>query len=120
MSQPYHPDDLKGKGEPSYTYEKDLKEERARLRKSGIRDGARVGDFEMQPQAGGTRKDRGAGVRQRSVSSAAGGRPASPPPANATSSSSGIGRSNTTGKRLSDGLKRRFGSIRRRKDSEDA
>lgn len=34
------------------------------------------------------------------------------------SNSSDLRRSNTTGKRLSDGIKRRFGSIRRKKAAE--
>lgn len=114
----YHPDDLKGKGEPSYTYERDHKEKKRLQRRS---EGP--AEYEMQSgvNAGVDRKNARPMVRQRSMSNAADGRHAassslSPPPMEGYSNSTDIGRSNTTGKRLSDGFKRRFGSLRRRKD----
>ncbi|KLU88579.1 hypothetical protein MAPG_07565 [Magnaporthiopsis poae ATCC 64411] len=134
---PYHPNDLKGKGEPSYTIERDLKQNKALRRKevgSGISD--RNGVYEMQPRSSGqgsssdaTRKDLGAQVRHRSISSAAasGSRPnmLSPPispdrgGAGASSTNNDLRRSNTTGRRITEGLKRRFGSFRRKRNSDD-
>jgi hypothetical protein len=97
----YHPDDLKGKGEPSYTFERDKKESKQAVE---------VG-YEMQP--GGpnrNRKDGGATTRQRAVSSAADGAGSS-----SMARDVDIGRSNSaSGKRLSDGLKRRFDHMRRK------
>ncbi|CAJ2500098.1 Uu.00g029510.m01.CDS01 [Anthostomella pinea] len=115
----YHPDDLKGKGEPSYTIERDLKERKRHQKSmsSGTNgNGNNTAVYEMQPtghrredSSTSTGKDGGvATVRQRrySTDSAAAG-PSSPP-------SASVGRSNTSsGKRLSGGLKQRFGSIRR-------
>jgi hypothetical protein len=80
-------------------------------------------------------KDGGVQVRQRSVSNVVQGSssavagnggllspPMSPtsPGAAGASSQSEIRRSNTTGKRFSDGLKRRLGSFRRKKVAEEA
>ncbi|KAH6692671.1 hypothetical protein F5X68DRAFT_60211 [Plectosphaerella plurivora] len=115
----YQPDDLKGKGEPSYTFEKEKKEKKA-LRKSM---GPTMVGYEMQSgvNSGVTDSKGPTMVRQRSVSNAADGRPGpsnslAPPPAEGFSNSTDIRRSNTTGKRFSDGIKRRFGSMRRKKD----
>jgi hypothetical protein len=117
----YRPDDLKGKGEPSYTFEKEKKEKKLLRQSMGP---TMAGGYEMQS---GVNPGVGGGmhptmVRQRSVSNAADGRPGpsssslSPPPAEGFSNSADIRRSNTTGKRISDGFKRRFGSMRRKKD----
>ncbi|KAH0444219.1 hypothetical protein CcaCcLH18_00444 [Colletotrichum camelliae] len=109
---PYHPDDLKGKGEPSYTYERDLKEKK-RMRKASLGNGPV--EYEMHPGANSqSRKNLGATVRQRSVSNAADGRPGPSETPAGQSNSADVHRHNSTGKRLSDGLKRRFGSIRRK------
>ncbi|KAI8203832.1 hypothetical protein K4K54_005595 [Colletotrichum sp. SAR 10_86] len=109
---PYHPDDLKGKGEPSYTYERDLKEKK-RMRKASLGNGPV--EYEMHPGANSqSRKNLGATVRQRSVSNAADGRPGPSETPTGQSNSADVRRHNSTGKRLSDGLKRRFGSIRRK------
>ncbi|KAB5549963.1 hypothetical protein GE09DRAFT_1174696 [Coniochaeta sp. 2T2.1] len=130
----YRDGDLKGKGEPSYTIEREQKEQKARLRKhtgsfSEGRDGSQV--YEMQPtshsNSGGSnrssRKDQGANVRQRSVNNVdeqAG--PASPlmqrnegQQAYASGNTTDLRRRNTTGNKFTDGLKRRFGSLRRKK-----
>ncbi|KAF2118140.1 hypothetical protein BDV96DRAFT_569342 [Lophiotrema nucula] len=85
----YLPGDLKGKGEPSYSIEKALKDH-----KSYGEDG-----IELQP-------------RRRNQSLSAADAPESVPLA----SGSGLGRSNTTGKNVGNSLKKRFGSMRRRKD----
>jgi hypothetical protein len=108
--QRYHPDDLKGKGEPSYTLERDLK-----LKKGLLHPGQQPGDLEMQPRT----SMRLGGTRQRSVSNAEGAAAASSGfyRDELGESAEGIGRSNSTGKRLSEGLKRRFGSIRRKKNA---
>ncbi|KAF9875798.1 hypothetical protein CkaCkLH20_06730 [Colletotrichum karsti] len=108
----YHPDDLKGKGEPSYTYEKDLKEKK-RMRKASL--GNSPSEYEMRAGTNGqSRKDNGAMVRQRSVSNAADGRPGPSEMPAGQSNSADLQRHNSTGKRLSEGLKKRFGSIRRK------
>lgn len=92
----YHPDDLKGKGEPSYTIEKQLKDHK-RLGATGT---------EMTSR----RHSKSVGHNDKP-----GGIPAENPfePA----SSSGIGRSNSG---LGNALKKRFGSIRRKKQDPDA
>jgi hypothetical protein len=125
--QPYHPDDLKGKGEPSYTYERDKAKNK----------GLQRGEYEMQSGVNGDGVLGPAGIygpgpasssRPRSVSnvdkattSATAYRTDEPSeylsPGGPSSSSGGVRRSNTTGKKLSDGLKKRFGSIRKRKDA---
>ncbi|KAL8422203.1 hypothetical protein RB596_002809 [Gaeumannomyces avenae] len=132
---PYHPNDLKGKGEPSYTIERDLQQNKALRRKevgSGI--SGRNGVYEMQPRSSAqgsgndaSRKDLGAQVRQRSISSAAasGSRsnmlspPMGPDRGGSGAPGNDMRRSNTTGKRITEGLKRRFGSFRRKRNSED-
>ncbi|KAF7559020.1 hypothetical protein G7046_g5146 [Stylonectria norvegica] len=103
----YLPDDLKGKGEPSYTYEKDLKE-RKRLRNG------EPAEYEMQSGVNGRRRP--PVTHHRSFSNE---HPEpSPTAADGFTNSTDLRRNNTTGKRLSDGLKRRFGSIRRKKSDE--
>ncbi|KAH8204954.1 hypothetical protein TruAng_000837 [Truncatella angustata] len=100
----YHPDDLKGKGEPSFTIERQLKE------RNRVEGDFGTGIYEMQPGVGSAKgENANITVRQRPTSSAG---PSSP-----IATGSGVNRSNTTGKRLSDGLKRRIGSLRR-KDPE--
>ena len=135
---PYHPDDLKGKGEPSYTIERDAREQKMRRRRAGLPDdGDRAGSnvYEMRSTAGGHgasgRRRHGPGpkdgyvaVRQRShsESGAAGWRRQAPAPA-AESRDADVRRSgaNTkSSKRLSDGLKRRIGSIKRKLQDDDA
>ncbi|PNY28840.1 Uncharacterized protein TCAP_01241, partial [Tolypocladium capitatum] len=102
---PYHPDDLKGKGEPSFTIERDLK---ARKHRAHLSEPA-ANAYEMRPGASASK--RALAVRQRSASNAV----------EASSSgavyvdSGNLQRSHSAGKRISEGLKRRFGSLRRRK-----
>ncbi|KAF5020873.1 hypothetical protein F66182_7098 [Fusarium sp. NRRL 66182] len=96
----YHPDDLKGKGEPSYTYEKDLKEQKR------IRRGEPV-EYELSSNIRGSRRPPFS--HNRSFSEA-------PRTAPESSDDSHLRRNNSTGRhRLSDGLRRRFGSMRRKK-----
>lgn len=94
----YHPNDLKGKGEPYYTQEERLKEQERLAQSSAEHNGA----YEMQPTArttGINSKNSNAIVRERSGSLDSAG------PSSAA-----------RGKRLSDGIKRRIGSIRRKHD----
>lgn len=86
----YHPDDLKGKGEPSFTIERALKERKA-CGESGT---------EMQPR----RRNMSLGAKDQPRNIAAQG-----------VTGDGLGRSNTTGKSMGSTLKKRFGSLRRRK-----
>ncbi|KAI2614849.1 hypothetical protein GGR54DRAFT_320519 [Hypoxylon sp. NC1633] len=93
----YHPNDLKGKGEPYYTIEEDMKKQKHVQNKSVDRTGA----IEMQPTSHATGRSGKASnvtVRDRSASLGSAG-PSSP-----------------KSKRLSDGIKRRIGSIRRKHD----
>ncbi|KAI2630335.1 hypothetical protein GGS26DRAFT_107021 [Hypomontagnella submonticulosa] len=92
----YHPDDLKGKGEPAYTIEESMKKQKAQGKAVN-----EEGDYELQETsyATGTSKDTSnVAVRERSSSLGA------------------AGPSNSKGKRISDGIKRRIGSIRRKHD----
>lgn len=89
----YHPDDLKGKGEPSYTIEKALK------------DHKQYGDEGIELQ---TR-------RRRNMSMGANEADAYPAESIDAGASSGVRRSNTTGKSVGSALKKRFGSMRRKK-----
>ncbi|QUC17211.1 uncharacterized protein UV8b_01452 [Ustilaginoidea virens] len=82
----YHPDDLKGKGEPSFTIEQELGKDKQQRRRHRSSDPS---GFEMQSMS----QD-----------------------AEASNAAAGIQRSHTTGKKLSGGLRRRFGSSRRKKD----
>ncbi|KAH9893030.1 hypothetical protein F4778DRAFT_784484 [Xylariomycetidae sp. FL2044] len=110
----YHPDDLKGKGEPSYTIERDLKErkhgKKASLSRSSNGEHS-PGVYEMQPTTTTTTtgyttsrsKNNGADVtvrrHHRATSSGSTG-PSSPV---GIDDDAGMRRSNTTGRRLSDG-----------------
>ncbi|CZT46939.1 uncharacterized protein RSE6_07453 [Rhynchosporium secalis] len=112
----YLPEDLKGKGEPSYSIEKALKEHKAESARNGLSPDAR--SYEMQPQRPGA-------GRQRSVSgNHEDFRAYSRPSASAFQAVDGGGdqmqRSNTTGKRIGEGLKKRFGSLRRNKDTAES
>lgn len=85
----YHPDDLKGKSEPSYTIERDMKRRERLLQPAGI---------EMQPRK--TRHSFSAGDDR----------------ANYILSGQEETSGNSSSSRLSQGLRRRFGSLRRKRD----
>ncbi|ODA83004.1 hypothetical protein RJ55_01513 [Drechmeria coniospora] len=108
----YHPDDLKGKGEPSFTIERDLKAGKRRSHLGIIPDGDAI---EMQSGVNDKHKD-GTIVMERSLSNVPGasssGTIYGPGPSSATTA---LGRSRSTGHKLSDGIKRRFGSLRHHK-----
>lgn len=81
--------------------------------------------YEMQPQSRRHDANGKGGFRQRSVSNASPrGEYQNDPFSNefagpsSGSGSAGLGRSNTTGKSLAQSIKRRFGSLRRRKHEE--
>jgi hypothetical protein len=136
--QPYHPDDLKGKGEPSYSIEKALKENKnGKLRKhssSFSHGAARPMSYEMESRNGRNNgiqapllQSKGAtsSVRRKSFSqgSATGASawgtgadldPVDPNRLGVPSDGSGLGRSSSTSHRFADGIKRRFGSLRRK------
>ncbi|KAJ4114806.1 hypothetical protein NW768_011360 [Fusarium equiseti] len=100
----YHPNDLKGKGEPSYTYEKDLKEKKRVQR-------GEPNEYELSSNIGSSSKRPGMS-HNRSFSD----HPRTTPE---YSNGSDIRRNNSTGRhKLSDGLRKRFGSIRRKKATE--
>ncbi|KAK4444080.1 protein pal1 [Podospora aff. communis PSN243] len=119
---PYKDEDLKGKGEPSFTIEKDNKGKQVN-RKPLPANGQ---EYEMQPTASATghSKLNGTNVNQRRVSLTDQAPP--PPPkdypgtyGSGHSAGGGLQRSNTTGKSFTQLIKRRFGSLRRRKDNEE-
>ncbi|KAH7156648.1 hypothetical protein EDB81DRAFT_880957 [Dactylonectria macrodidyma] len=97
----YHPDDLKGKG-ANFELERDLKAKK-RLAKG------QVAEYEMLPRRHETSRPTPS-RHHRSFSDL----PVSTP-ANGFSNSTDLGGQPSTGKRLSDGFRRRFGSIRRKK-----
>ncbi|KAK3984861.1 protein pal1 [Cladorrhinum sp. PSN332] len=115
----YRDDDLKGKGEPWFSQDQADREQKARGKHtaSGM-------TYEMQPRKSrasghdGRNKNHGT-VRQRSVSNADNTAGTSTAPE--FNESDGLRRANTTGKTggFAQSLKRRFGSIRRRKQSDE-
>ncbi|KAI0021098.1 hypothetical protein F4780DRAFT_299137 [Xylariomycetidae sp. FL0641] len=113
----YHPDDLKGKGEPSYTIERRLKEQEAAARGHHARGLGGTQLYEMQPSptkahyspaANGAKDHRPADVV--SVSGAAGP---------SDDYYYGRSRSGSAPKKIAEGIKRRIGSIRRSKRDAD-
>jgi hypothetical protein len=102
----YHPDDIKGKGEPSYTIEKQLKEHGA----EGVKGVERSQGIEMKSGA-----NRG---HSRNVSSSSAGAMAS----SGAFADEGAGEGGKLGRSgsLSKGLKKRWGSVKRHmhRDSE--
>ncbi|KUJ24331.1 uncharacterized protein LY89DRAFT_776465 [Mollisia scopiformis] len=108
----YLPDDYKGKGEPSFSIEKALKEHEKSDRRVASEGN---GSYEMQPRAPMN--------RQRSASGSSVGRMNAGSPTGSSLRYSDfegdMRRSNTTGRRLGEGLKRRFGSLRRGKKTAE-
>ena len=88
--QTYLPEDLKGKGEPSYSIEK------------AIKDHKQYGDSGIELQS--RRRNQSLGAAD-----APNGAELQPVDGDA-----GLERSNTTGKNMGSALKKRFGSLRRR------
>jgi hypothetical protein len=136
----YHPEDLKGKGEPSYTVEKQLKDQKSRLRRqpppSAHANHRQM--FEMHDYGDGSEgrraslKDGGVQVLQRQRSATMGSQPSvsrdpvseSSAARHGESTSADVRRSQSTSTRsggLAGAIKRRFGSLRQKKrhDSDD-
>ena len=115
LHQKYLPADLKGKGEPSYSIEKALKEHKHNTHRRIMSDGE--SGYEMQPQARptSTHLRSASGSRAELVTS---GRTTGNTMNNAQYERS-MQRSNTTGKKFGEGLKKRFGSLRRSKNTEE-
>lgn len=122
----YRDDDLKGKGEPEFSMDRDRKARGKHLASSLSGNGVLY--YEMQPQKAKSSgvDDKGQQhVRQRSVSINEGPSCSSSPPlpvfvdemggGTGSSSGGGLERRNTTGKSLAQSLKRRFGSLKRKK-----
>ncbi|KAI5459175.1 hypothetical protein BGZ63DRAFT_272006 [Mariannaea sp. PMI_226] len=86
----YHPDDLKGKG-PNFERDRELKEKKRREK-------GQPAEYEMQSRPPITN-------RHRSYEQ----------PGSTSANSAGLGRHNSTSKRISEGIRRRLGSIRRKK-----
>lgn len=104
----YHPDDIKGKGEPSYSIEKALKDHK-RQERQRYQTG---GGFELasRPRSAGSER------------SGNNGRGAASSWDNANFPSQGLGRSNTTGDKGRSGsgnVKQRFGSLKKAVGVED-
>ncbi|AEO53337.1 hypothetical protein MYCTH_2294504 [Thermothelomyces thermophilus ATCC 42464] len=128
----YRDDDLKGKGEPSFS------QDQARRRKASnaFHSGSGNVYYEMRSRGQGNRGNDGgdsrpkeggtAHVRQRSLS--ANGAYQRLPPGIVDDGdddgygggSSGLGSSNTTGKNIAQSLKRRFGSLRKKRAGDEA
>lgn len=112
--QDYHPDDLKGKGEPSYTLERAFKHGKS----ASVGNGPDV--YEMQPRGSSKSspskdKEGDVMVRQRSRSSSFGEGPSGYAACGTgTDSPFGGNSSSSPGKRIATGLKKRIGSIRRK------
>lgn len=104
FNQDYHPDDIKGKGEPSYSIEKALKEHKIHGDKEDNADRGASGEatgIEMQNHPGGT-------VDSRDPVDIAGGRQ--------RYTDSEHGTASTPKPHALNGLKKRIGSLRKKKD----
>ncbi|KAI5864809.1 hypothetical protein GGS23DRAFT_561909 [Durotheca rogersii] len=93
----YHPNDLKGKGEPSYSIEEERKKQKRQRHKSLDPRGA----YEMQPTAKSPGNDRKKSGQERERSYSLGSESLS---------------SDRKGQRLSDNIKRRVSSLRHKYD----
>ena len=96
--QKYHPDDIKGKGEPSYSIEKALKDHKVQKRNAKVQGESGI-ELTGRPRAtSGTASE---GVNEESYADW----------------EAGVRRSNTTGRRPSV-RQRGVGSLRRRRDGD--
>lgn len=110
----YLPEDYKGKGEPTFSIEKALKDHDKSAHRRGASDGNSA--YEMQPQSPMNRQRSASGSNVEPSSS---GRP-SGSLLKYSEFEGEMQRSNTTGRRMGEGLKRRFGSLRRSKKTSEA
>lgn len=112
--QEYHPDDLKGKGEPSFTIERDIKAGKGKGK-------AAENGFEMEsnPLLAKSLRRKSVPIAFSSgsnVATTANNSNSSSSKTNTTTEvNSVVRRQNSTGHRISEGLKRRLGSLRRKK-----
>ncbi|ETI25841.1 hypothetical protein G647_02618 [Cladophialophora carrionii CBS 160.54] len=97
----YQPDDIKGKGEPSYSLEKALKEHKISSHEAGKATTNGTDGIEMK-----TRHRSSSAVMPDTVDRSGWDD-------GDTGTGTGLGRSGSLSKRLSGGLKKRFGSIKR-------
>ncbi|EXJ57125.1 hypothetical protein A1O7_07469 [Cladophialophora yegresii CBS 114405] len=97
----YQPDDIKGKGEPSYSLEKALKEHKISAQDGGSKATNGTDGIEMK-----TRHRSSSAVMPETVDRSGWDD-------GDTGMGTGLGRSGSLSKRLSGGLKKRFGSIKR-------
>jgi hypothetical protein len=113
--QKYLPEDYKGKGEPSFTIEKALKDHEKSAHRRVVSDGNGNNSYEMQPQSTMN--------RQRSASNSNVEPSSSSKPSGSllryADFEGDMRRSNTTGRRMGEGLKRRFGSLRKSKKTTE-
>lgn len=112
--QKYHPDDLKGKGEPGYTIDKERKANAAAAsgvgRSQSVRNSESRGVYEMMPQA--TRRQHG--YHRGSQSGEKSGAPVMVRQRSSSASEVVASGSRPTAVQLKEGLKRRFGSLKRK------
>jgi len=107
----YLPGDYKGKGEPSYSIEKALKDHKHSDTRQLMADGNIA--YEMQPPKNkfGVSRQRRASGSHADMSNDKSVKTVSDP----SEFESDMRRSNTTGRRVGEGLKKRFGSLRKSK-----
>ncbi|TVY59526.1 hypothetical protein LCER1_G000144 [Lachnellula cervina] len=110
----YLPEDYKGKGEPSFSIEKAIKDhDKTNSHRRFVSEGGNA--FEMQPQS-----RRPVTSRQRSASGTGAdlGGPGKPA-MSYVDFENNMQRSHSTGRKVSDGLRKRFGSLRLHKKHQD-
>lgn len=114
--QKYHPNDLKGKGEPSFTVEKALKDHKHNTHRRIMSDGDSGYELQVRSRPIDPRQrsasGSGADVANAGTSSSSAAKTAG----NYADFESGMRRSNSH--KIGEGLKKRFGSIRRKKVPE--
>jgi hypothetical protein len=106
--QNYHPEDYKGKGEPSFTVERALKRDAENSHRRGVSEGDQ--GYELQSPGRQLRSESPADFNSR------GGNSQLLQPEN----EGGVHRSNTTGKQVGQKIRRRFGSLRKSLRSSEA
>ena len=100
LNQLYHPDDIKGKGEPSFTLERSLKQHRSSDHRRVLSEGGAV--YEMT--APGRPLDAESSNENVCI----------PPSASYRDWQEGIQRRNTTGRSMGQSLRKRIGSLGRK------
>ncbi|KAH8596689.1 hypothetical protein B0O99DRAFT_685684 [Bisporella sp. PMI_857] len=111
----YLPEDYKGKGEPSFTLERDLKARKQGAQRTILPDGS--SEYEMQPPdtiKNASRQRSASGTHTESTGTKNGST------MRYSEYESEMRRSNTTGNKIGEGLKKRFGSLRRHKKTVEA